>query len=164
MRRLTATAEEAAVLADRISPYGLPIHIPAPAQNARLRALAADGYSSVIRLPLRNEDAARTTLKPSIRPRHRTCRCSVLGSPGHTPARRRRRRRVAGPPQPHPPGTASRDRGAGIATHEVVLGEGQRDLGLTRLIHRGAFLSAIQASIESTLVDESWREREAMHR
>lgn len=159
--RLTANASDAAVLADRLSPYGLPIHIEPDQVPAWLRALPADGYVSVVRLPLRTAEAAdiaRSQIRDALSTtapillfldRLQLLRVETIESDGSLVASdlRRDEQRL----DLHVDG---------IQSSEVVLGEGQRYLALSRSIDHATFLGAIEASIAATLVDESWREWE----
>lgn len=159
MRDLTASEKEAAALEDRISPYGLPIHIGPERRPDRLRSLAEEGYVSVIRLPLRTAKAneiARAQIREALSPvapillfldRLAALRVEIIERDGSSTAQELGR-------DERPSPLAVED--ARVA--EVVVGEGQQYLVITRRLGRTAFLAAIDASIEATLVDEGWRD------
>lgn len=159
MRDIAGSDEDAAALEDRISPYGLPIHIGTDRRPDRLRYLAEEGYVSVIRLPLRTTKAAaiaRSQISEALSPvapillfldRLAALRVEVTEQDGSTRAQELRREE-----------RASALGVAGASVTEVLVGEGQRYLVMSRRLERAAFLAAIEASIEATLVDEAWRD------
>ena len=159
MRGIAGSEENAAALEDRISPYGLPIHIETDRQPERLRSLATDGYVSVIRLPLRTSKAAeiaRSQIDEALSPvapillfldRLSVLRVEVTEQDGSTTAHELRREEQESAVQV-----------TGSRVTEVLVGEGQRYLVMGRRLERAAFLAAIEASIEATLVDEEWRD------
>jgi len=159
MRDLTASEEEEAALEDRISPYGLPIHIGPDHRPQRLQSLADQGYVSVIRLPLRTAKAneiARAQIAEALSPvapillfldRLAALRVEIIESDGSSAVHELVR-------EERPSPLAVED--ARVA--EVVVGEQQQYLVMTRRLERAAFLAAIEASIEATLVDEGWRD------
>lgn len=161
MRRLTESDEEAMVLADRISPYGLPVHIPPENLCEHLRRLATDGYASVIRLPLRTPAAADIVRKQisevlsSEAPillfldRLAAVRVEVIEPDASRTIH-----------ELHRAERAVEIEIDGVDVVEVVLGTEARYLSLSRSLAKEAFLGAIEASIEATLLDEAWREWE----
>ena len=159
MRGIAGSDEKAAALEDRISPYGLPIHIATDRQPERLRSLAEEGYVSVIRLPLRTTKAAaiaRSQIDETLSPvapillfldRLSALRVELTEQDGSTTAHELRREE-----------RASALVVAGARVNEVLVGEEQSYLVMSRRLGRAAFLAAIEASIEATLVDEEWRD------
>ena len=159
MARLTSTPAEAETLADRLSPYGLPIHIDRQDRPAVLERLASEGLVTVVRLPLRTEAAAQIArtqieqVKSPVAPIHlfldrlAALRIEIEERDGT--------RTVTELQREEHPTAAQVD---GIEIYEVELGVGQRYLCLSKHVERASFLAAIEASIAATLVDKSWRD------
>ncbi len=159
MRTLTKSDEEASDLGDRISSYGLPIYIAQADHPPRLRGFADAGYVSVIRLPLRTARAGDITRKQisDAVSRH----APLLLFLDRLAELRIEVIEPIGEPVVHELVRDEAPSGievAGIRSCEVRLGGAGRCLLLTRTVSHEAFIEAIEASIDATLVDESWRD------
>lgn len=145
----------AVTLADRLSPYGLPVPIEPSASE--LRALWEEGFASVIRLPLRNEharelarqqvDEIATSAAPVLLFLDRLGSLTLevresAGEVSHWASHR---------------DVSPLDGPDGVALAEVDLGPGGRFLTISRQVDRKAFLAAIDLSVDVSAVDEEWR-------
>lgn len=159
VRRLVRSEAEANVLTDRLSPYGLPIHIPAAAHPPRIRDLGEQEFSSVIRLPLRTREAnaivqdqfkqLRSVDAPVLLFLDRLSSVSIeeVFVDGLVTSERHDRRS-------EPAGMDI----AGVDSSVVTLGHGRRYVLLSEPVPQDEFQLEIGRTVDSTLVDESWKE------
>jgi hypothetical protein len=157
---IAGTQAGAQRLADRLSPYGLPV--PIEDQNDTLLALAAAGFASVIRLPMRSAAATevtraqlRTVLDdepPLLLFLDRLARLEVdVREPATGLTAQVLERKVTALDAPA---------GSPARISEVDLGPAGRYVVAQRHVERDRFRAAIEASIEATLIDEEWRDWE----
>jgi len=141
---------------DKVSALALPV--PANELDDRLAALASAGYSTVVRLPLRNDraaEAARQQLESLLSPdgpvllfldRLVDVDLSLKDGTASWERRLEREQRAF---------TPLRD---SVWCKEVDLGPQGRFLVASRLIEPGALRGAIEASIEAREIDEKWQQ------
>ena len=139
----------------RMTPYSLPEPIALERQPVSVRELAAAGYVTVVRLPLRADAVAKVDralddvlaaeapillFLDRIRELHVT-RVSQVGATVDAVMTRERRVRVAGD---------------GCVVSELDLGDRGRHLLVEGAVAEDAFKAAVAADVAQSLIDEQW--------